>query len=132
MCESRFYFCEKCGNLAGMIHSTGVPMYCCGEKMIHLDPLTSDQGAEKHLPSVKKDGDRLKVDIGEIPHPMEKDHYISWVYLQTDRGGHRKCIATGDKPTVTFITCSETPIAVYAYCNRHGLWKTDIHSTKAL
>jgi superoxide reductase len=29
-------------------------------------------------------------------------------------------------PEVTFALADETPVAVYAYCNLHGLWKAEI------
>ncbi len=29
--NNRFYICEHCGNLIGMINDAGVPMMCCGQ-----------------------------------------------------------------------------------------------------
>ncbi|MBR3803690.1 MAG: desulfoferrodoxin [Clostridia bacterium] len=124
MCESRFYLCRKCGNIVGLIHGAGVPIMCCGSEMEHLQALTENEGGEKHSPVVKVDGDSVKVIVGTVPHPMENDHSINWVYLQTDRGGQRKCLVSGDKPEVEFRLCDEKPTAVYSYCNKHGLWKT--------
>lgn len=126
MCEIRFYICEHCGNIVGMIHNAGVPMMCCGEKMTQLVPNTEEASVEKHLPVVTVDGDKVHVEIGSTPHPMIEEHHIVWVYLQTDRGGQRKCLEVGAQPKVTFAVCDEKPVAVYAYCNLHGLWKTDI------
>ena len=40
--EPKFFVCEVCGNLVGMIHSSGVPMMCCGKKMTELKANTSD------------------------------------------------------------------------------------------
>ena len=41
MCDNnKFYICEHCGNLIGMIHDAGVPMMCCGQKMTKLEPGT--------------------------------------------------------------------------------------------
>lgn len=51
---------------------------------------------------------------------------IVWVYLQTDRGGQRKCLEVGKAPTVAFALADENPVAAYAYCNLHGLWKKEI------
>ena len=126
MCETRFYKCEKCGNVVGLIHNAGVPMMCCGQKMNEMVPNNSDGSKEKHLPKVKPEGDKVCVNIGEVPHPMTEEHHIIWVYMQTDRGGHRKCIKVGDKPSVYFILYDEKPVAVYAYCNIHGLWRTEL------
>lgn len=126
MCEIRFFVCEHCGNIIGVIHNAGVPMMCCGQKMTELVPNTVEASAEKHLPVVSVDGDKLVVDIGSVPHPMIPEHHIEWVYVQTDRGGQRKCLEVGSDPQVSFALCDEKLVAVYAYCNLHGLWKTDI------
>ena len=126
MCEIRFYVCEHCGNIIGVIHNAGVPMMCCGHKMTLLEPGTVEASHEKHIPVVEKNGDIVKVTIGSVAHPMLEEHHIVWVYLQTNRGGQRKCLPIGGEPTVSFALCEETPVAVYAYCNLHGLWKTDL------
>ena len=126
MCEIRFYVCEHCGNIVGLIHNAGVPMMCCGQKMTELTPNTVEASVEKHLPVVTVDGDKVTVEIGSTPHPMLEEHHIVWVYLQTDRGGQRKCLEIGAEPKVTFALADEKPVAVFAYCNLHGLWKTDV------
>ena len=126
MCETRFYICEHCGNLIGMIHDAGVPMMCCGKKMTKLEPNTTEAAEEKHLPVIKVEGNKITVEVGSVSHPMQEEHSIQWVYLQTDRGGQRKCLKIGAEPKVEFVLADEKPLAVYAYCNLHGLWKTDI------
>ena len=68
----------------------------------------------------------VTVTIGSVEHPMVEEHHIVWVYLQTDRGGQRKCLEVGKAPVVSFAMADEKPIAAYAYCNLHGLWKTEI------
>ncbi len=42
----RFYVCEHCGNMAGLIHDAGVPMMCCGQTMKHLVANTTDAATE--------------------------------------------------------------------------------------
>ncbi|MBE6700265.1 MAG: desulfoferrodoxin [Ruminococcaceae bacterium] len=126
MLENRFFICEHCGNLIGMIHDAGVPMMCCGQKMTKIEPGTVEASREKHLPVVTVTENTVKVEIGSQAHPMTEEHSILWVYLQTDKGGQRKCLTAGESPVVTFAFAEEKPLAVYAYCNLHGLWKTDI------
>ena len=126
MCESKFYICEKCGNIAGKINDSGVPMVCCGQKMTKLEPGVVDASHEKHVPVVQVEGNTVKVTIGSVLHPMAEEHSILWVYLETDKGGQRKCLEVGAAPTVSFALTDEKPVAVYAYCNLHGLWKTEI------
>ena len=101
-------------------------MMCCGKKMTELVPGTVDAIREKHVPVVAVEGNLVTVSVGSAPHPMIAEHSILWVYLETDRGGQRKCLAVGSEPKVTFALYDEKPVAVYAYCNLHGLWKTDV------
>ena len=126
MCETRFYICEKCGNTVGMIHSSGVPLMCCGQKMAKLEAGTVEASKEKHIPVATVEGNTVKVSVGSVEHPMTEEHSILWVYLQTSKGGQRKCLEVGKAPVVTFALADEEPLAVYAYCNLHGLWKTDL------
>ena len=127
MCNnSKFYICEHCGNLIGMINDSGVPMKCCGQNMTKLEPGTVEASHEKHIPVVSVDGNKVTVTVGSVEHPMVAEHSILWVYLQTDRGGQRKCLEVGKAPVVTFGLADEKPLSVYAYCNLHGLWKADI------
>lgn len=122
----KFFVCEHCGNLVGVINDAGVPMVCCGQKMTQLIPGTVEASVEKHLPVVKVDGDKVKVEIGSVAHPMAEEHSILWVYLKTDKGGQRKNLSVGEAPEAEFALLGEKPVAVYAYCNLHGLWKTEI------
>jgi len=56
MSEIKFFVCEHCGNLIGMINDAGVPMMCCGQKMTKLEPGTVDASHEKHIPVVTVEG----------------------------------------------------------------------------
>ena len=126
MNDTRFYICEKCGNTVGMIHASGVPLVCCGQKMTAIEAGTVEASREKHIPGVEVSEGKVKVIVGSVLHPMTEEHSITWVYLETDKGGQRKNLAAGEAPEVTFALADERPIAVYAYCNLHGLWKTEI------
>lgn len=126
MRETRFYICRHCGNIVGLIESSGVPLVCCGENMTLLEPNTVEASQEKHLPAVTVLGDKVNVKIGSVPHPMTEEHSIKWVYMQTSGGGQRKGLSVGDAPGVSFALCGEIPVAVYAYCDLHGLWKTSL------
>jgi superoxide reductase len=123
---SKFYICEICGNLIGMIHNAGVPMVCCGEEMTELVANTTDAGPEKHVPVVEVSGDRVEVTVGSVLHPMVEKHYIQWIYLLTEKGGQRKALNPGEEPKATFSLVDDKPISAFEYCNLHGLWKTDV------
>lgn len=129
MCDknnNKFFICERCGNIAGKIFDSGVAMVCCGQKMTELVPGVKEASHEKHIPVVTVENGVVKVVVGSVEHPMTDDHSILWVYLETDRGGQRKCLEVGAPPVVEFALADEKPIAVYAYCNLHGLWKAEI------
>ena len=126
MVEARFFKCDTCGNLVGVINDSGVPMMCCGKPMTELVPNTSDGAGEKHVPVVTVNGNKVTVKVGEVAHPMLDVHYIQWVYLQTTVGGHRKELKPGQEPVVEFLLENEEAVAAYEYCNLHGLWKAEI------
>jgi superoxide reductase len=123
----KFYICKHCGNIIGMIHSSGVKVKCCGEDMVELVPNTSDGAKEKHVPVVEVNGNEVTVKVGSVAHPMEAEHYIMWIYIQTAQGGQRKSLNPGDKPEAKFaLVEGDKMIAAFAYCNKHGLWKADV------
>ena len=122
--EQKFYICERCGNIIAVVHKGGGTVKCCGEPMKEIIPGTADAAAEKHVPAWKVEGNLVRVDVGEIHHPMLEAHYIEWVSLQTKQGNQRKLLQPGQEPVVTFaLTEGDEVEAVYAYCNLHGLWK---------
>jgi superoxide reductase len=124
--KQKFYICKHCGNLAGLIEDKGVPMICCGERMSEIVPNTVEASVEKHLPIVEKSDYVLSVLVGSVPHPMEEAHHIAFVYVETERGGQRKCLKVGEEPKLSFAFSGDKPVMVYASCNLHGLWKTEL------
>lgn len=127
MKNTKFYICSHCGNIAEKINDSGVSMVCCGKKMDEIVPGVVEASHEKHIPVVSREGSVITVTVGSVIHPMSEEHSIEWIYLATDKGAQRKHLAPGEEPVVKFaLTDGETPIAVYAYCNLHGLWKTEL------
>ncbi|HIW40110.1 MAG TPA: desulfoferrodoxin [Candidatus Eubacterium pullicola] len=122
----KFLRCEHCGNMVGVLNDSGVPMICCGEPMKELVPNTTDAANEKHVPVVTVEGDVLKAVVGSVEHPMEEAHYIQFIFVETDKGGHRRALKPGEKPEAEFNLHGEKPVAVYEYCNLHGLWKKEL------
>lgn len=126
MSNSKFYICEKCGNLVEKIEDSGVPMVCCGQKMSAIEAGVVEASREKHIPVVQVEGNVVKVVVGSVEHPMAEEHSILWVELRTDKGVQRKNLEVGKAPVVSFSLVDEQPLEVYAYCNLHGLWKSEI------
>lgn len=124
--KTKFYICRHCGNLVHMIHDAGVPMMCCGQKMDELLPNTVEASGEKHLPAVTVEDGAVHVNVGSINHPMIPEHYIEWIYVQTENGGHLKNRKPGDDPSAAVRLGDDKALAVYAYCNLHGLWMTEV------
>ena len=124
--RQKFYFCKICKNMVGVLRDSKVPLVCCSSEMIELVPNTVEAASEKHLPAVTVSGDSIKIQVGSVPHPMEEAHRIEFVYVETERGGQRKCLKAGDTPNISFSFLEDKPVAVYAYCNLHGMWKIDI------
>jgi superoxide reductase len=122
----KFFICKHCGNMTGLIEDKGAPLVCCGENMTKLEPNTVEASVEKHLPAVTVSGDSIGVQVGSAPHPMEDGHHISFVYVETQDGGQRKSLKVGKEPKLAFSFSDDKPTAVFAYCNLHGLWKTEI------
>ncbi|MEF9970246.1 MAG: desulfoferrodoxin family protein [Ruthenibacterium sp.] len=122
----KFFICKHCGNMVGMIDNKGVPLICCGEPMQELVPNTVEASHEKHIPVVTEGHHGITVTVGSAEHPMTEEHHIVFIYVESERGGQRKNLNVGDKPTATFGFIDDKPIAVYAYCNIHGLWKTEL------
>ena len=122
---TKFYKCRHCGNVIEKIVDSKVHVVCCGEKMEELVPNTVEASVEKHLPVVTRIDDcTIKVEVGSAPHPMLPEHHIAFIYVETENGGIR--VNLSDKPEAVICTCSSKPIAVYEYCNLHGLWKTTL------
>ena len=126
MKETKFYICEHCGNLVHVVNDARVPMMCCGQKMTKLEAGAVEASHEKHVPVVKVEGNSVRVEVGSVAHPMAEEHSILWVALESDKGLYRKHLEVGKAPEAVFALADEKPVAVYAYCNLHGLWKTEL------
>ena len=127
MKNAKFYICPHCGNIVEMVHDAGVKPFCCGQKMDELVPGSVDASHEKHVPDVKVSDGVVEVNVGSVNHPMEEVHWIEWVQLITNKGSYRKWLNPGEAPNVKFLLGDEKPLAVYAYCNLHGLWKKELN-----
>ena len=120
----KFYKCEKCGKIIAIVKEKSCDTFCCNEPMKELVPNTVDAATEKHVPTFVVEGNKVKVTVGSVEHPMADVHYIEWIALETAKGAQRKVLNPGDKPCAEFtLTDDDSVVAVYAYCNLHGLWK---------
>ena len=121
-----FYVCSHCGNVVQKLHDSGVELVCCGEPMKTLTPNTQDAAVEKHLPVAEASGTSLRVQVGSTLHPALPEHHIGWILLECESDLHFAMLQPGDEPSATFELGACKPVAAYAWCNLHGLWKTEI------
>ena len=119
----KFYSCKHCGNIVAYVENKGPQIVCCGEVMKELIPGSVDAAVEKHKPVITVDGNKVVVTVGSVLHPMQEEHYIQWIVLETKEGKQRKKLVPSQEPQAHFmIVDGDEVVAAYAYCNLHGLW----------
>lgn len=123
----KFYKCHDCKNIITFIEDAGVPVMSCGEEMKEMIPNSTDAAGEKHVPVVTVEGKKVIVNVGEVDHPMLDEHFITYVALESKQGTQIKKLVPGAKPHAEFmLTDDDELVAVYEYCNLHGLWKKEV------
>lgn len=116
--------CTKCGAMVQVLKDCtcgDCGIKCCGEEMKVLVPNSVDAAVEKHVPTYEVKEGKIFVTVN---HVMEEEHYIEWVSF-----------VYGDKIVTKYFEPGKEAVAhckyvpgsvVYAYCNKHGLWKKDV------
>ena len=123
-----FYKCPHCGNFVTFLteKAAATPM-CCGVKMEEIVANTVDAAKEKHVPEVSITGNLVNVKVGAVAHPMMDAHYIQFIIVETKSGYQKKDLKPGQEPMAEFLIApGDEPVAVYEYCNLHGLWKKEV------
>lgn len=126
MAELRFFKCDRCGELVMEVDRGHCVPQCCGQEMRVLEAGVVEAAAEKHVPVVVREGDRVIVRVGEVAHPMLEEHYIEWIALVEDGRTELRYLKPGDAPEARFACDGDAKVSVYAYCNLHGLWKSEL------
>lgn len=116
--------CLKCGAIVKAIKDCkceNCGIKCCGENMTELVPNSVEASIEKHVPTYEvKDG---KIYV-KVNHVMEEDHYIEWISIVSKNKECTTYFRPGDEPVAH---CKYIPgSTIYAYCNKHYLWKKDV------
>ncbi len=120
-----FYRCAHCGNLVYVVNNGSVTPSCCGEPMKLLKAGESDGAAEKHVPVVSVEGNRVSVKVGSVAHPMSEEHLIQWIALSAGGKMMFQALSAADQPEAVFVLEEKGAFTVYEYCNLHGLWKAN-------
>lgn len=119
----KVYKCKKCGSIVSEVIDGGF----CGGNMDEVVANTTDGAKEKHVPVVEVLGNKVVAKVGEVEHPMMEEHLIQSIILETKNGFQVKKLHAGDKPVAEFLLADgDEAVAVYEYCNLHGLWKKEL------
>lgn len=113
--RSSFSVCPVCGNV---IYSLGAAsLSCCG---VALPPLEAEEPDLEgpHAPAFARSEDDWLI---SIDHPMEKDHFISFVSLVTMDGMVLRKLYPEQPPRVRIPALGSG--FLYVCCNRHGLFR---------
>ncbi len=116
--------CTKCGALVIELEECkceNCGIKCCNEEMKTLKPNSVDAAVEKHVPSYEVVDGRINI---KVNHVMEEDHYIEWIYVVNDKTNTMVKLNPGE---VAEFNCEYVEgTVIYAYCNKHGLWKNEV------
>lgn len=111
--RARFYVCPVCGNV---VYALGEGSFsCCG---VHLVPCEAEEPDKAHGLQAERVEDEWYV---TLDHPMTKEHFISFIAYVTMDGITFKKLYPEQEAAARFRMGASG--ALYAYCNRHGLFK---------
>jgi len=113
--KSKLYVCPICGNV---IHSIGNTLVsCCGISLIEEETLKDEENII-NIETIENDY------YVSIDHPMEKNHYISFIaYVTNDKFDLVKLYPESNAET-RFRRNGHG--IIYCFCNKHGLIKVNV------
>ncbi len=122
--ELKIKKCKKCGAIVKIIkecNCQGCGIQCCNEEMEELIPNSVDAAIEKHVPAYEIIEDEIYV---KVNHVMEKEHFIEWISLVKENKEETVTLYPEQNAEARFKYVPGSTL--YAYCNKHGLWKIDV------
>lgn len=122
--NAKFYRCPICGNIVELLDGDMSRVMCCGRAMEEMTANTTDAAVEKHVPAYEKVESEIVVKVGEVEHPMEKEHYIMWIAQVAEDRINRVTLYPEQSTETRFPYIPDS--VIYAYCNKHGLWKVEV------
>ena len=115
--------CNHCGAIVKVIkdcNCEGCGIVCCGEPMQEMIPNAVDAAVEKHVPTYDILDDEI---IVKVNHVMEEEHYIEWISFVSENKEYTIKLKPGEVAECKFPYVKGATL--YAYCNKHGLWKAE-------
>ena len=116
MKRTKFYVCPVCGNV--IVSAGEAVISCCG---VTLPFQETEEADEEHMISIETVEDEYYVTLS---HEMTKTHYISFLAAVTDCGVNIIKLYPQQNAGARFKI--NRIYAVYAFCNRHGLFSVRI------
>ena len=113
MSKGKIYVCPVCGNVIRTVGEAVIS--CCG---ITLPPCEAEDADAEHTIHTEIVEDEYYV---TVDHPMQKDHYISFLAAVSDQGVHFIKLYPEGAAEARFKI--DHVRKIYAYCNRHGLFQ---------
>lgn len=116
----KFYKNTKTGEVT---YSVIGDSHLVGQDEVELVANSTDAATEKHVPVVTVEGTKVHAVVGSALHPMTEEHHIAFIALVTDQKVELKKLLPTGAPEADFVLADgEKPVAVYEFCNLHGLW----------
>lgn len=113
MKKVQFYICPVCGNILTAIGEGNFS--CCGVTLLKQEAEAVD---EHHLVTVETIDNEYSI---TMQHPMSKEHYVSFIAYVTS--GTVEIVKLYPEQEVFVRFRKKGHGILYAYCNRHGLYR---------
>ena len=116
--------CLKCGAIVKVLKDCtcdNCGINCCGEPMKIVKANSVDAAIEKHKPTYTVENDKI---VAKVNHVMDEEHFIEWICLLYDNKEEYVYLNPNEEPAAIFDKVDSGKL--YSYCNKHGLWETDI------
>ena len=126
----QIYYCMHCHNTVLMVGEGEGVLVCCGAKMRLLEehnPAEKTDAWEYHIPQIFQSESGVVVKIGEKIHPMDDNHFISWIELQLNGVSLQYSLDPLEDKFAEAVFPLHIPdgtsVIIRAVCNVHGLWR---------
>ena len=111
--KTKFYVCPVCGNVIAAVGAGSFS--CCG---ISLPGLEVEESDADHVLEIETIENEFCITLN---HPMEKNHYISFIaYVTSD---HVEFAKLYPEQGISVRFRKKGHGHIYAYCNRHGMFE---------
>ena len=115
--------CNDCGSIVQLLAKGDEK--ACSEHMLAFPIQTEGEKSPKHKPVVEIDGNDITVKVGEAAHPMDDDHYIQFLIVESGAELYAESFKPADVAEATVTVNSADDAKAFAFCNSHGLWSSE-------